>query len=71
MERRNILDIGEGIFKLLSKGEKLSAHSIARRIKCEWRTAIRILEFFKVVRVVKEKRVSTGEKRYERIFYLR
>jgi predicted transcriptional regulator len=71
MKRRNILDIGEDIFKLLLKGDKLSVHNIAQKIRCEWRTAIRVLEFLKVVSVVKEKKVSTGRNRYERIFYLR
>ena len=58
------MDIGENIFKLLLKEDKLSVHNIAQKIKCEWRTTIRVLVFLKVVSVVKEKRVSTGRNRY-------
>ena len=71
MKRRGILDIGEEVYVLLSKEGELSAYAISRKLKCEWRTAIKVLEFLSTVNVVKEKRVVTGEKRYERIFSLR
>ena len=70
MERRGILEIGKEIHNLLSKEKELSAHAIAKKVKCEWRTAIKVLEFMVSIKSVKERKISTGEKRYERLFGL-
>ena len=70
MKRRGVLEISEDVYRLLLKESELSVHAISQKVKCEWKTAVKILEFLGKVGVVKEKRFSTGEKRYERLFEL-
>lgn len=71
MSRRGILDTSKEIYKLLKKEKELSAYAISKKVKAEWRTAIKVLEFLVYIGLVKERKQSTGEKRYERMFSLR
>ena len=70
MSRRNILEVIEDIKKLLSKEKELSVKKISEKIKSQWETTIKALEFMKKQNIVKEKQ---GKKTYkiERIFSLK
>jgi Mn-dependent DtxR family transcriptional regulator len=70
MSRRNILDVIEDIKKILSNGEEMSVKRISEKIKSQWETTIKALEFMKEQKMVKE-RLNDKTKRVERLFSLK
>lgn len=70
MSRRNILDVIEDIKKILSKGEEMSVKRISEKIKSQWETTIKALEFMKKQGMVKE-RMNDKTERVERLFSLK
>ena len=70
MSRRNILDVIEDIEKVLSKGEEMSVKKISEKIKSQWETTIKALEFMKKKDIVKERQNDETE-RIERLFSLK
>lgn len=69
MPRNNILDTTKRILKLL-KREEYSVNDIADKLKIQWKTAIKCLEFLKEVGLVEEKKGKTTY-RSERLFRLK
>ena len=69
MKRRGVLEVVEKILKLLEKGE-YSVHAISEKANCQWKTAIKCLEFLKRIKLVKE-RVGNKTYRSERLFSLK
>ncbi len=69
MPRRTILDVIEEIIEILSKKEELSIRQISIKIKSQWETVIKALNFMKKINLVKERK---GKKRnkIERLFRL-
>ena len=70
MSRRNILDVIEDIKKILSKGEEMSVKKISEKIKSQWETTIKALEFMKKQGMVTERKNDETE-RVERLFSLK
>ncbi len=70
MPRRNILEIIEDIQKALSKGEEMSVKKISGKVKSQWETTIKALEFMKKQGLVKE-RLNDETERVERLFSLK
>ena len=70
MSRRNILDVIEDIKKVLSKGEEMSVKRISEKVKSQWETTIKALEFMKKQEMVKERKNDQTE-RIERLFSLK
>jgi predicted transcriptional regulator len=70
MKKRHILDIAKDVYLLLKKENELSIRTIADRTNSRWETALRVLEFLKMIEVVSERK---GLKTYrkERLFSLR
>lgn len=69
MSRRNILEVIEDIKKILSKEDEMSVKRISEKIKSQWETTIKALEFMKKQGMVKE-RMNDKTKRIERLFSL-
>ena len=67
MSRRNIFGIVEDILKVLSKEKELSVKAISERIKSQWETTIKALEFMKKIGLVKE-RLGKETYKKERLF---
>lgn len=69
MTRRNILKVTEDLIKVLEKGDEVSIKSLSKKVKSQWRTTAKSLEFLKNIGVVKER---SGKKTHkeERLFYL-
>ena len=70
MSRRNILEVIEDIKKALSKGEELSVKGISEKVKSQWETTIKALEFMKKQGIVKEREGKKTHK-VERLFSLK
>ena len=70
MPRRNILEIIEDIQKALSKGEEMSVKKISGKVKSQWETTIKALEFMKRVNLVQEREGKKTHK-IERLFSLK
>tara|TARA_Y100000310_G_scaffold266433_1_gene277912 strand:+ start:104 stop:319 length:216 start_codon:yes stop_codon:yes gene_type:complete len=70
MSRRNILEVIEDIKKILSKGEEMSVKKISEKIKSQWETTIKALEFMKKQGIVKEQKGKKTHK-VERLFSLK
>jgi predicted transcriptional regulator len=70
MSRRNILEVIEDIKKALSKGEELSVKGISEKVKSQWETTIKALEFMKKQGIVKEREGKKTNK-MERLFSLK
>ena len=70
MSRRNILEVIEDIKKALSKGEELSVKGISEKVKSQWETTIKALEFMKKQGIVKEREGKKTNKT-ERLFSLK
>ena len=70
MSRRNILEVIKDIKKVLSKGKEMSVKRISEKIKSQWETTIKALEFMKEQEMVKE-RFNNETKRVERLFSLK
>ena len=70
MSRRSILDVIEDIKKVLSKNKELSVKGISEKIKSQWETTIKALEFMKKQDMVKERQNDETE-RVERLFSLK
>jgi Mn-dependent DtxR family transcriptional regulator len=69
MSRRSILDVIEDIKKILSNGKEMSVKRISEKIKSQWETTIKALEFMKDHGMVKERKNDKTE-RVERLFSL-
>ena len=69
MSRRNILEVIEDIKKVLFKGEEMSVKKISEKIKSQWETTIKALEFMKKQRMVNERKGKKTHK-VERLFSL-
>lgn len=69
MSRRSILDVIKDIQKVLKTEKELSVEAISKKIKSQWETTIKALEFMKGAGIVKER---GGKKAYktERLFSL-
>jgi Mn-dependent DtxR family transcriptional regulator len=67
MVRKGILDTSKAIFDLLKNEKELSTKKISEKIKVDWRTTKKSLDFLIYVGVVKERK---GFKSYkeERLF---
>ena len=70
MSRRNILDIIEDIKKILFKEKEMSVKRISEKVKSQWETTIKALEFMKKQGMVKE-RLNDETERKERLFSLK
>ena len=70
MSRRNILEVIEDIKKVLSNENELSVKRISEKIKSQWETTIKALEFMKKQGMVKE-RFNDQTERKERLFSLK
>ena len=70
MSRRNILEVIEDIKKVLSKDEEMSVKKISEKIKSQWETTIKALEFMKKQGMVKERKGKKTHK-VERLFSLK
>lgn len=66
---KDTLTILREIIKLLSKEKELSIRQIARRVRTNWESASRALDFLKEIRIVKERK-DTSTKRGDRLFSL-
>jgi predicted transcriptional regulator len=69
MSRRSILEVIEDIKKVLSK-EEMSVKKISEKVKSQWETTIKALEFMKKQGMVKE-RLNDQTERIERLFSLK
>jgi len=70
MPRDNILDITEKVLRLLSNGKEYSINNISDKLRLQWKTAVKVLEFLKKVNLVKERKGKTTYKQ-ERLFSLK
>ena len=70
MSRRSILNVIEDIKKVLLNGEEMSVKKISERVKSQWETAIKALEFMKKQGIVKERQGKKTNKT-ERLFSLK
>jgi len=71
MGRRNILDVIENILKVLKKERKeMSVKAISEKVKSQWETTIKALEFMEKVNLVKEREGKKTNKT-ERLFSLK
>lgn len=70
MSRRNILDVIEDIKKILSNEKEMSVKKISEKIKSQWETTIKALEFMKKQGMVSERKNDETE-RVERLFSLK
>ena len=70
MSRRNILEVIEDIKKVLSKENEFSVKRISEKIKSQWETTIKALEFMKKQGIVKE-REGKKTNNIERLFSLK
>jgi predicted transcriptional regulator len=69
MARRNILQVVEDIIHLLKKEEDLSVKRISFRVKSQWETTIKALEFMERINLVTERKGHKSHKE-ERLFRL-
>ena len=69
MPRRAILAIIEDILNILSKEEELSVRQISVKLKSQWETTIKALNFMKKINLVKERKGKKTNK-IERLFSL-
>ncbi|GAH40863.1 unnamed protein product [marine sediment metagenome] len=69
MPRRTILNIIEDILNILSKEGELSVRQISVKLKSQWETTIKALNFMKKVNLVKERKGKKTNK-IERLFSL-
>ena len=69
MPRKNILEIIENILRLLKKGEH-SINQISYKLKIQWKTSVKALEFLKKINLVKERKGNRTYKE-ERLFSLK
>ena len=69
MTRRNILEVIEDIKKVLSNNKEMSVKKISEKIKSQWETTIKALEFMKNQKIVKEREGKKTHKT-ERLFSL-
>jgi Mn-dependent DtxR family transcriptional regulator len=69
MSRSSILEFIEDIKKVLSK-EEMSVKKISEKVKSQWETTIKALEFMKKQGMVKE-RLNDQTERIERLFSLK
>ena len=69
MHRNNILETTKMVLKALNSGEH-TINEVADKLKIQWKTAVKCLEFLKEVGLVSERK---GEKTYkeERLFRLK
>lgn len=67
--KKKTFDIAKAVFYVLKEGKELSVRQIADKVGSEWETVIRSLEFFKEIKIAKERK---GKKSYksERLFSL-
>ena len=70
MSRRNILGVIEDIKKILSREKEISVKKISEKIKSQWETTIKALEFMKKQGIVKERKGKKTHK-VERLFSLK
>ena len=70
MPRTNILNITERVLKLLSDKKEYSINNISDRLRLQWKTTIKVLEFLKRVGLIKERKGKVTY-RQERLFSLR
>lgn len=70
MKRKSLFDIVRQIHKVLKKEKELPVKAIADRIKSQWDTTIKSLEFMKEFKLVKEREGKETYKK-ERLFSLR
>lgn len=56
MPRTNILNITERVFRLLSDGKEYSVNNISDKLKLQWKTTIKVLEFLKKIGLTKERK---------------
>ena len=69
MGRRNILEVIEDIINVLKKENEMSVKALSEKIKSQWETTIKALEFMKRVNLVKERQGKKTNK-IERLFSL-
>lgn len=70
MSRRSVLEVTEQILKLLSNKKIYSIQTISLKLKCQWKTSVKCLEFLKRINLVKEQQGKTTYKT-ERLFSLK
>ncbi len=70
MPRNNILETTKQTLKLLRNNKEQSINEVAEKLKIQWKTAVKCLEFLKDIGLVIERK---GEKTYreERLFSLK
>lgn len=69
MPRRDILNLTKEIIKVLEKENEASIRNISKKIKAQWRTTQKSLEFLNDINIVKEKKGKKTNKE-ERLFSL-
>lgn len=67
MSRRGILEVTEEILEFLSDGKEYSINEISTKLKLQWRTSVKSLEFLEKVGLVREKKGNVTYKA-ERLF---
>ena len=70
MPRRDILKIIEEILKLLLDKKEHSVQNISTKLKCQWKTTIKCLNFLRKINLVKERKGKVTHKA-ERLFSFR
>ena len=70
MSRNDILKITEKILKILKDNKEYSVNQISNKLKIQWKTSIKALEFLKRIDLVKERKGKTTHKT-ERLFSLK
>ncbi len=69
MPKTNILDTTKNVLDLLKKKE-LTVNQVSSKLKIQWKTAIRSLEFLKDIGLIEERKGKTTYKT-ERIFRIK
>ncbi len=70
MARRNSFEVVEDIKEILGKERELSVKAISTKIKAQWETTIKALEFMKSQGMVSERKGKKTNK-VERLFSLK
>lgn len=68
-ERRHNLEIAFEVYQSLYPDKEKSVNALAREVKSEWKTVMLILEFYKKIKIVKE-RLGNKTKVKTRLFSL-
>ena len=70
MPRNDILNITEKILQILRDHKEYSINQISNKLKIQWKTSVKALEFLKKIGLVKERKGKTTHKA-ERLFSLK